>query len=163
MCILGLLPQNSIYNLPIRDCCISINYEIFASTTEALSRIGTNSSAQLLFLLLLLFFFFCFLGPNLWHMEVPRLEVELKLQLPAYDTATTMTDPSLVCDLHHSLRQCKMLNPLNKARDWTSWFLFRFVSAAPQQALPAILTSDSTFLHEKSWKNALHFILYSWS
>ena len=29
-------------------------------------------------------FFFCFLGPNLWHMDVPRLEAESKLQLPAY-------------------------------------------------------------------------------
>ena len=25
------------------------------------------------------FFFFCFLGPYLWHMEVPRLEVKLEL------------------------------------------------------------------------------------
>ena len=34
-----------------------------------------------------LFFFFCFLGPHLRHMEVPRLEVESELQLPAYATA----------------------------------------------------------------------------
>ena len=34
----------------------------------------------------LLFFFF--LGPHLWHMEVPRLGVKLELQLPAYTTAT---------------------------------------------------------------------------
>ena len=33
-------------------------------------------------------FVFCFLGPHPWHMEVPRLEVELELQLPAYTTAT---------------------------------------------------------------------------
>ena len=26
--------------------------------------------------------FFVFLGPHLWHMEVPRLGVELELQLP---------------------------------------------------------------------------------
>ena len=36
----------------------------------------------------------CFLGPCLWHkMEVPRLGVELKLQLPAYTTVTATPDP----------------------------------------------------------------------
>ena len=35
-----------------------------------------------------LFFFFCFLGPPPQHMEVPRLGVEMELQLPASTTAT---------------------------------------------------------------------------
>ena len=35
-------------------------------------------------------FFLCFLGPHLQHMEVPRLGVELELQLPGYATATAM-------------------------------------------------------------------------
>ena len=38
----------------------------------------------------LIFFFifiFCFLGLHLWHMEVPRLGIELELQLLAYTTA----------------------------------------------------------------------------
>ena len=39
-------------------------------------------------------FCFCFLGPHLWHMEVPRLGVESELQLPAYATATATGDPS---------------------------------------------------------------------
>ena len=39
------------------------------------------------------------LGPSPWHMEVPRLRVELELQLLAYTTATAMQDPRLVCDL----------------------------------------------------------------
>ena len=48
-------------------------------------------------------FFFClFLGPHPRHMGVPRLGVELELQLPAHPTATATSDPSLVCDLHHS-------------------------------------------------------------
>ena len=38
------------------------------------------------------FLFFCFLGPHMWHMEVPRIGVELELQLPAYTTATAMRD-----------------------------------------------------------------------
>ena len=39
-----------------------------------------------------LLFSFWFLGPHLWHMEVPRLGVELELQLLAYTTATAMPD-----------------------------------------------------------------------
>ena len=48
--------------------------------------------------LLCLFYFtlsFVSLGLQARHMEVPKLEVELKLQLPAYTTATS---------LHHSHR-----------------------------------------------------------
>ena len=65
------------------------------------------------------FFFFCFLGLNLWHMEVPRLGVELELQLLAYTTVTSTQDPSLVCSLHHSSQQHQILNPLSKARGGT--------------------------------------------
>ena len=62
--------------------------------------------------------FFClFLGPYLRHMEVPRLGVESELQLPAYSRATATWDLSHVCDLHHSSRQCQILNLLNEARD----------------------------------------------
>ena len=32
-------------------------------------------------------YFFVFLGPHLWHMEVPRLGVKTKLQLSAYTIA----------------------------------------------------------------------------
>ena len=63
------------------------------------------------------FFFFFFLGPHLWHMEVPRLGVKSELQLLA--TAMTMQDLSLFCDLHHSSQQCRILNPLSEARDGT--------------------------------------------
>ena len=46
-----------------------------------------------------------FSGPHLWHMEVPRLGVELGLQLPTYAYTTATQDPSPVWDLHHSSRQ----------------------------------------------------------
>ena len=51
-------------------------------------------------------------------MEVPRLESEL--QLLAYATATATQDPSCIWDLHHSLQQCQILNPLSEARDQAS-------------------------------------------
>ena len=63
------------------------------------------------------FVLFCSLGTHLRHMEVPRLGVESELQLPAYTTATETQDPNHVCDLHKGLGQCRILNPLNKARD----------------------------------------------
>ena len=50
---------------------------------------------------------------------VPRLGVELELQLLAYATATATLDPSCVWDLHHSSWQCQILNPLSKARGRT--------------------------------------------
>ena len=64
-------------------------------------------------------FFFCFLRPHPWHMEVPRLGVELELQLLVYATATVAQDPSRICNLHHSTRQRQILNPLSEARDRT--------------------------------------------
>ena len=62
-------------------------------------------------------FIYCFLGPNLWHMEVPRLGVKSELQLPAYTMAIATKDPSHICDLHHRSPQCQILNPLSEARD----------------------------------------------
>ena len=73
------------------------------------------------FLLYSIILFFCFffvvfvLGPHLQHMEVPRLGVKSELRLPAYATAIAMQDPSHVCDLHHTSRQCQILNPPNEA------------------------------------------------
>ena len=52
-------------------------------------------------------------------MEVPRLGVESELQLPAYATATAMPDPSHIFNLHHTSRQCHILNPLIEAGDQT--------------------------------------------
>ena len=52
-------------------------------------------------------------------MEVPRLGIELELQLPAYTTATATWDPSRVCDLYHSSWQRQILNPLSEAGDRT--------------------------------------------
>ena len=52
-------------------------------------------------------------------MEVPKLDVKWEQQLPAYATATTIQDLSLVCDLHHSSWQSRVLDPLSEARNRT--------------------------------------------
>ena len=49
-------------------------------------------------------------------MDIPRLGVGLELRLLAYTTITAIHDPSHVCNLHHSSRQCRILNPLSEAR-----------------------------------------------
>ena len=74
---------------------------------------------------ILFFFFFCFLGSHLWHMEVPRLRVQLELQLLAYATATATRDLNSIFDLHHSSRQCWIINSLSEARDPTCILMVR--------------------------------------
>ena len=56
-------------------------------------------------------------------MKIPRLGVELELQLSAYATATATPD--------------QILNPLSEARDRTSWILVGLGTAEPQGELPA--------------------------
>ena len=90
-------------------------------------------------------------------MEVPRLEVESELQLPAYTTATAMQDPSHICNLYHSSWQHWILNPLSKARHQTrilmdpSWVLnpLSHDGNAPPSVLRAKLRPwDGTRAHE---------------
>ena len=47
----------------------------------------------------------------------------LELQLWACATATATLDPSHICNLRHSSQQCRILNPLSEARDWTCIFM----------------------------------------
>ena len=75
------------------------------------------------------FFLFFFSGPHLRHMEVPGLGTALELQLLAYAPAAEKKNLSHVCGLHCSSRQCRILNPLSKARDRThiSWIRICFL------------------------------------
>ena len=67
---------------------------------------------------------------------IPRLGVELELQLPAYTTAPGTQDPSLVCNLHHSSWQQRQIpDPLSKA----SWILVGFITTEPQGELQKLL------------------------
>ena len=74
-----------------------------------------------------LFYFFVFLGPHLQHVEVPRLRVQSKLQLPAYATATATPDLSHIHDPHCSYGNARSFNPLSKDQTHilmdTSWVL----------------------------------------
>ena len=66
-------------------------------------------------------------------MEVPRLEVQLELQLPAYTTAIATGDPSLIFDLYCSLQQCWILNHqarpgIKPASSWTLCWVLNLLS-----------------------------------
>ena len=51
-----------------------------------------------------------------------------------------MQDPNHVWDLHHSARQCQILNPLSEATDRTFVLMDanQIVSAEPQRELPGL-------------------------
>ena len=82
---------------------------------DPISWVSSRSSRSLSVKL----FFSFFLWLHLLHTEVPGPGVRLELQLPAYTIATASQDPSHVCDLYHSSQQCRILNLLSEARDWT--------------------------------------------
>ena len=87
-----------------------------------------------------------FLGPYLLRMEVPRLGVKLELQLPAYTTATAMPDPSRICNLHCSLWQHQILNPMSKAR----------IEPVPSWILVGFLTNLSRSYHNRNFNDEDH-------
>ena len=107
-------------------------------------------------------FLFFFKGLHTWHMEVPTLGVESELQVPAYATATATWDPRHVCDLHHSSWQCRVLNPLSRARDWTrilmnaSQICFRWATIGTPQILFLSMIMASFSQPETRLTLALH-------
>ena len=74
-------------------------------------------------------FFFC--SPVIWWLSFAFFYrtaptayessqgVRSELQLLASATVTATGDPSHICSLHHRSRQCRIPDPLSKARDWT--------------------------------------------
>ena len=97
-------------------------------------------------------------------MEVPRLRVQLELQLPAYTTATATPGPSHIFNLHHSLQQCRILNLLCKARDQTmsSWTVVGFITTEPQQELPEqVLTTKNAHMTTPLTVHVKHECLFT--
>ena len=95
--------------------------------------------------------FVFFLGPNPWHMEVPRLGVHSELLLPAYATATATPDLSCVYDLHHS---SEIPNPLSKARDRTRNLV------VPSQMFPLCHNGNSPTQAFRTFTRILTFSSY---
>ena len=66
---------------------------------------------------LITFFFFGFLGPHMRHVEVPRLEVESELQLPATATAAATMGSELCLWPTPQLMATPDSYPLSEVRD----------------------------------------------
>ena len=73
----------------------------------------------LVFIIAFTIFFFVFFGTHSQHIKVPTLGVQSVLHLPEYSRATAMLDLSLICNLHQSSWQHKILNLQRKARNQT--------------------------------------------
>ena len=110
---------------------------------------GGGTERRLFFVLNIFVCVCLFLGLQLQHMEVPRLEVESELQLPACTTATAKLDPSCVCDLHHSSRQHQILNPVSEPE--SSWILLGFVNHWATMGTPVLnfLKNHVNILHSQ--------------
>ena len=61
---------------------------------------------------------FFFKGPHPQHMEVPRLRVELELQLLAYDSGIATPNTRSKPCLHHCSQQRQILNLLSEATSY---------------------------------------------
>ena len=107
----GLLPTFQFFFNFLLSCMSFYILEIKPLSVASFATIFSDSVGCLLFCFVLLF------RATPVHMEVPRIEIELELQLSAYSTNTAMPDLSHICSLHHSSQQCQILNPLSKARD----------------------------------------------
>ena len=59
-------------------------------TSRVLIPLSHNSSSHIF--IFTFYFYFLILGLHPWHTEIPRLGVELELQLPAYIAATATQD-----------------------------------------------------------------------
>ena len=110
----------------MQDLTFFIKRRHTMGTGWAISFLSTQASERhsMIFFLIKLqsndfYFIFLLFRPHPQHMEVPRLGVKSKLQLPAYTTASAMQDPSHTCDLYHGSGQCWIPNPLIEARDGT--------------------------------------------
>ena len=104
---------------------------------------------------------FCclFLGPQVGHLEFPRLGVQLELQLPAYTTATVMPELNHICDLYHSSRQRWIFNPQSRAwiQPESSWIPVRFLSTEPWwKLLCCFLVNQSVVLYMATASKLIH-------
>ena len=121
VCLFVLATPKAHRNSQARNqtCNRSYNNDNAQSLTHWVTRelLSCFAFRELFFFFFFFFFIPCFLGPYLQLMEVPRLGVKSELQLAVYTTVTAMTHLSCICSLHHSSRQCQILNSLSKARD----------------------------------------------
>ena len=102
-------------------------------------------------LLACLFFFFFFLfkaPPMAYGGSQARGQIEAVATGLRHSHIAT-SDPSQICNLHNSSRQCRILNPLREARDQTDvlmdWMLIGFVNRWARTGTPCLLLNSWFF------------------
>ena len=93
------------------------------------------------FFIIYLFTYFCFLGLHVRHMEIPRLGVELELQLLTYVTATATQDPG---SEPHLWPTPQLMGNARSLTHWarpgiepaSSWIKVGFITDDPRWELP---------------------------
>ena len=105
----------------------------FLGFTEVMSLV-------LFYFILLYFILFCFILLRATPVARGSSQARDPVGAAAASLRPAMQDPSFVCYLHCSSWQHQMLNPLREARDQlkSSWILFWFITAKPQQELPIL-------------------------
>ena len=85
------------------------------------------------------FCFLVFLEPHPWHMEIPRLGVQLELQLPAYTTAIEQCQIQATSATYTTAHGNTGSFLTHRVRPGIepefSWILVSFITAAPPQEL----------------------------
>ena len=96
-------------------------------------------------------FIYLFLGPHLQHMEVPRLGVQLELQLPAYPKP--QQGWNWVRSAIYNTAHCNARSLTHWAGPGveleSSWILVGWVSAEPRRELPQLYNTKFR------WKNII--------
>ena len=85
--------------------------------------------------------YFFFLGPHLWHVEVPRLGVELELQLQLLATPQQHQIPAASATYARAQGSAGSLTLWARPgiKPTFSWILVGFVTAEPQWKLPIMI------------------------
>ena len=90
----------------------------------------------------LILYFIYFLGLHLWHMEVPRLGVQLELQLPANVTAITKIQAmSATYTTAHSNTRALTHWARPGMEPTSSWILVGFITPWATKGMPRIIYS----------------------
>ena len=81
-------------------------------------HLDTWGPSQIVSFFLSFFFFFLFRAAPMAYGS-PQFRGQIGAAAGAYATAIATPDLSHICNLHHTLWQCQILNSLSKARDQT--------------------------------------------
>ena len=106
-------------------------------------------------LLILFIYLFCFPGPHLWHMEVPRLGGPIGASAAGLHHSYSNAGSGLRLQPNTTaLRNTRSLTHWARTgiEPATSWFLVRFVSAAPWWELQTLLTLKAV---DMTWKSRI--------